>query len=101
MATRNVVLSQHQHELVDVAQADIVTILAWSEEQFGKGTRKRYEALIATAIRDAAARTDDVGRTADPSWGTASFPGTWRRVAPASRGGDCPTTATLPHLSGR
>ena len=33
------------------AQADIISILAWSNEQFGEEARRRYEALIAAAIR--------------------------------------------------
>ena len=49
-----------KYRLTHVAQTDIVTILAWSEEQSGKDARKRYQALIATAIRDAASRTGDV-----------------------------------------
>ncbi|WP_174844140.1 type II toxin-antitoxin system RelE/ParE family toxin [Cryobacterium fucosi] len=49
------------YRLTHTAQADIVAILAWSYEQFGEEARKRYETLIATAIRDAASRSDDVG----------------------------------------
>ncbi len=37
--------------LTDAAQADIVSILAWSHEQFGQEARQRYEALIAAASR--------------------------------------------------
>jgi len=43
------------------AQTDISSILTWSHDQFGEEARKRYEALITTAIRDAATRSDDVG----------------------------------------
>ena len=62
-----------KYRLTHVAQADIVTILVWSEEQFGKDARKRYEALIATAIRDAASRTGDVGHTTRPELGDGVF----------------------------
>lgn len=40
--------------LSHAAQADVVSILAWTHEQFGEGARQRYEVLIATAIDDAA-----------------------------------------------
>ena len=62
-----------KYRLTHVAQTDIVTILAWSEERFGKDARERYEALIATAIRDAASRTGDVGHTARPELGDGVF----------------------------
>jgi hypothetical protein len=39
------------YRLTHAAQADIISILAWSDEQFGEEARKRYETLIATAIR--------------------------------------------------
>ena len=75
-----------RYRLTDAAQADIVSILAWSEEQFGEEARKRYEALIATAIRDAASHTGDVGHTPRPELGDGVCSGTWRRVAHAPRG---------------
>lgn len=53
--------------------ADIVSILAWSDQQFGEEARKRYEALIATAIRDAASHVDDVGHTPRPELGEGVF----------------------------
>ncbi|MGP5165553.1 hypothetical protein [Arthrobacter rhombi] len=61
------------YRLTHVAQDDIVAILAWSQEQFGAEARYRYEALIATAIRDSASRTDDVGYTARPELGDGVF----------------------------
>jgi toxin ParE1/3/4 len=61
------------YRLAYAAQADIVAILAWSDEQFGEEARKRYEALIATAIRDAASRTDDSGHTIRPELGDDVF----------------------------
>ena len=62
-----------EYRLTHVAQADIVAILAWSEEQFGEEARKRYEALIATAIRDAASRSGDIGHTTRPELGDGVF----------------------------
>jgi toxin ParE1/3/4 len=61
------------YRLTHSAQADIVSILAWSHEQFGEEARKRYEALIATAIRDAASRGSEVGQTARPELGDGVF----------------------------
>lgn len=61
------------YRLTHAARADIVSILAWSDEQFGEEARKRYEALIATAIRDAASRTDDVGHIPRPELGDGVF----------------------------
>ena len=55
------------------AQADVVSILAWSHEQFGEEVRKRYEALIVTAIRDAAGCSSEVGRIARPELGEGVF----------------------------
>jgi len=59
--------------LTHAAQADIVSILAWSHHQFGEEARRRYEALIATAIRDAATRSDEVGHTDRPELGDGVF----------------------------
>jgi len=61
------------YRLTHAAQADIVAILAWSDEQFGEEARKRYEELIATAIRDAPSRIDDVGHTPRPELRDAVF----------------------------
>ncbi len=50
--------------LTHAAQADIVGILAPWHEQFGAGVHERYESLIATAIRAAAAPGAEFGQTA-------------------------------------
>lgn len=50
-----------RYRLTHAGQADIVSILAWSHERFGEEARKRYEALIATAIRDASKLQDEIG----------------------------------------
>lgn len=62
-----------RYRLTHAAQADIVSILAWSDEQFGEEARKRYEALIVTAIRDAASRTDEIGHAPRPELGDGVF----------------------------
>lgn len=62
-----------RYRLTHAAQADIISILAWSHDQFGEEARKRYEALIATAIRDAAVRSDEVGQTVRPELGEGGF----------------------------
>jgi toxin ParE1/3/4 len=45
-----------QYRLSQAAQADIVRILVWSEQEFGPAARDRYQALIATGLRDIAER---------------------------------------------
>ena len=62
-----------RYRLTHAAQADIVSILAWSHDQFGEEARKRYEALITAAIRDAGARSGEVGRTVRPELGDGVF----------------------------
>jgi toxin ParE1/3/4 len=62
-----------RYRLTHTAQADIVSILAWSHERFGEEAGKRYEMLIATAIRDAAERSDEVGHTTRPELGDGVF----------------------------
>ena len=61
------------YRLTHSAQADIVSILAWSEVQFGEDARKRYELLIAAAIRGASSRTDEVGQMPRPELGGGVF----------------------------
>ena len=61
------------YRLTHAARADIASILAWSHEQFGEEARKRYEALIATAIRDAASSSGDGGHTPRPELGAGVF----------------------------
>lgn len=62
-----------RYHLTHAAQTDIVSILAWSHDQFGEEARTRYEVLITTAIRDAAARSDEVGRKVRPELGDGVF----------------------------
>lgn len=72
-----------KYRLTRAAQADIVSILAWSHERFGAEARKRYESLIATAIRDAAERGDEVGHTCRPELGDGVF--TWHLAQSRTR----------------
>ena len=61
------------YRLTHVAQADVIDILAWSEAEFGEEARKRYETLIANAIRAAASSTSDVGHITRPELGEGVF----------------------------
>lgn len=76
-----------RYRLTRTAQADIVEILAWSHEQFGEQARKRYQALIAAAIRDVGALTDDLGQTARPELGAGIFSWHLTRSRSHTRGG--------------
>jgi toxin ParE1/3/4 len=48
------------------AQRDIESVLAWTHEHFGEQMRLRYEALLAQAILDVAARPDRGGSLSRP-----------------------------------
>ncbi len=58
-----------RYRLSDAAQADIINILAWTQEQFGEAARLRYESLIVAALRDVATQPDRPGRIARPELG--------------------------------
>jgi plasmid stabilization system protein ParE len=45
------------------ARSDIASILAWTEENFGPQTLKRYGKLIATAIEQVAENPELAGST--------------------------------------
>lgn len=51
------------------AGADIVGLLAWTHEQFGEAARRRYEALLSTALHDIAADPRRPGSAARPELG--------------------------------
>ncbi len=51
------------------AEADIATILSWSQAQFGKVAAERYAALIAAALRDVALDPARVGAEERPELG--------------------------------
>jgi toxin ParE1/3/4 len=48
------------------ARSDIASILAWTEENFGPQTLKRYAKLIATAIEQIAENPERVGSSQRP-----------------------------------
>jgi toxin ParE1/3/4 len=48
------------------ARSDIASILAWTEENFGPQTLKRYAKLIATAIEQVAANPELAGSSRRP-----------------------------------
>lgn len=48
-----------RYRLSDSAQADVISVLAWTHEQFGETARLRYESLIVAALRDVAMQQPD------------------------------------------
>lgn len=58
-----------RYRLSAAAQGDLVSILAWSHEQFGEAARLRYESLIVAALRDVASQPDRPGSLARPELG--------------------------------
>jgi toxin ParE1/3/4 len=65
-----------RYRLSAAARADVVEILAWSQEQFGESARLRYEALLVTALRDIAEQPERAGSIARPELGSGSGHGT-------------------------
>lgn len=57
------------YRLARAAQADIVDLLAWTEENFGGVARFRYEQLLVTALRDVAAEPERINSIARPELG--------------------------------
>ena len=58
-----------EYRLADAAKADILNVLAWSEETFGEAARRRYERLLITALRDVATDPGRPGSVAHPELG--------------------------------
>ena len=58
-----------RYRLTAAAEADILDLLAWSQMRFGEGARRRYERLIATALRDISAAPELPGSAARPELG--------------------------------
>ncbi len=58
-----------RYRLSDAAQADVIDILVWTEEQFGEAARLRYESLIVAGLRDVAIQPDRPGSIARPELG--------------------------------
>ena len=59
-----------RYRLSDAAQADVIDILAWTQQQFGEAARLRYESLIVAAFRDVASQPDRPGSIERPELGT-------------------------------
>lgn len=51
------------------AEADIVSLLAWTDARFGDIARRRYEILLVTALRDIASNPERIGSAARPELG--------------------------------
>lgn len=58
-----------RYRLSAAAQADIIDILARTQERFGDAARHRYEALIVAAIRDIAENPSRPGAPERPELG--------------------------------
>lgn len=58
-----------RYRLSDAAQADVISILAWTQEQFGEAARLRYESLVVAALRDVATQPDRPGSIERPELG--------------------------------
>lgn len=58
-----------RYRLSDAAQADVIDILAWTQDQFGDAARLRYEGLIVAALRDVATQPDRLGSIERPELG--------------------------------
>jgi len=58
-----------RYRLSGAAQADVVNILAWTQEQFGEAARLRYESLIVAALRDVATQPDRPSSIGRPELG--------------------------------
>jgi len=58
-----------RYRLSEAAQGDVLSILAWTHEQFGEAARLRYESLIVAALRDVASQPDRPGSLARPELG--------------------------------
>ncbi len=58
-----------RYRLSEAAQGDVLSILAWTHEQFGEAARLRYESLIVAALRDVAGQPDRPGSLMRPELG--------------------------------
>lgn len=53
------------------AEADVISMLVWTKDRFGDIARRRYEALLVTALRDVAFDPERPGSAARPELGPA------------------------------
>lgn len=61
------------YRLSHTAQADVASILRWSEEHFGYQAREAYEALLVAGLRDASTRSVTDAALARPDLGEGVF----------------------------
>ncbi|HTW28349.1 MAG TPA: type II toxin-antitoxin system RelE/ParE family toxin [Acetobacteraceae bacterium] len=54
------------------AEADIIGLLAYTQDRFGETARRRYEALLVTALRDVASDPKRAGSIARPELGAGA-----------------------------
>ena len=62
-----------RYRLSQPAQSDIESILEWSHANFGEAARRRYQALIAAAVRDVSADPKRAGCQARPELGDGIY----------------------------
>lgn len=53
------------------AEANIISIFAWTEDRFSHNARRRYQALLVTALRDIASDPERPGSISRPELGPA------------------------------
>lgn len=53
------------------AEADIISMLAWTEDRFDRAARRRCQTLLATALRGIASDPERLGSVARPELGPA------------------------------
>ena len=59
-----------RYRLLEAAQGDVLSTLAWTHERFGEAARLRCESKIVAALRDVASQPDRPGSVARPELGT-------------------------------
>jgi toxin ParE1/3/4 len=57
------------YRLAKTAQADIIDLLAWTEENFGETARLCYEQLLTVALRDIATEPQRINSITRPELG--------------------------------
>lgn len=61
------------YRLSQPAQFDIESVLEWSQANFGASARRRYQALIAAAVRDVSSDPKRAGCQARPELGEGVY----------------------------
>ncbi len=83
--------------LSPAAERDILSILAWTHQQFGENARLRYEALLGQAILDVAEDPERIGVTRREEIREGAFTyHLWHSRLPCRHvGGPCPQATAL------